>query len=375
MDSTAAAPFLYPAASEAALKNQYVGRKLSDIPTPAAVIDRAVARKNCDQMLKATRTLGVGFRPHVKTHKLLYGLPLPPSQAQRLGHLGKQLGVGSIGVLIDHPQQLQALKTLRLVAGFPAHIFIKIDTGYHRAGVDINASLLKDIVATISTDSEPSGNGVLKGFYSHAGHSYGGDSEEAALELLTKEIERSKTAATDSIGNRFGGRQFILSVGATPTATSVQNLFERNLTSAENPNLQEQLQSLEQMITQVKRTHTIELHAGVYTLLDLQQLATRARPHIEFTELGLSVLAEVASIYPDREPPEVLIAAGSLALGREPCKSYSGWGRVADWGIPAHYEGGHSGWIVNRVSQEHGILRKESPQKHSSVPDVQIGQK
>lgn len=292
-----------------------------------------------------------------------------------MGHLGKQLGVGSISVLIDHPQQLQALKTFKLAAGFPAHIFIKIDTGYHRAGVDANASLFEDIVNTISTESEPSGDGVLKGFYSHAGHSYSGDSEEAALELLTKEIEQSKTASTDAIGNRFGGRQFILSVGATPTAISVQNLFDRNLASPESSRLQEQLQKLEQTITQIKRTHTIELHAGVYTLLDLQQLATRARPHRAFLDLGLSVLAEVASIYPERETPEVLIAAGSLALGREPCKSYSGWGIVAHWGMSAHHEEVHSGWIVNRVSQEHGILRKESPQTHSSVPDLQIGQK
>jgi len=88
MDRAVAAPFLYPAASEAALKSQYVGRTLSEIPTPAAVIDRAVARKNCDRMLKATGRLGVAFRPHVKTHKVscsaffCYGaVPFVPGEA------------------------------------------------------------------------------------------------------------------------------------------------------------------------------------------------------------------------------------------------------------------------------------------------------
>ncbi len=70
MDTFGAAAFLYPNASEAALKSQYVGKKLVEIPTPAAVIDRAVAAKNCNQMLEAARALGVEFRPHVKTHKV-----------------------------------------------------------------------------------------------------------------------------------------------------------------------------------------------------------------------------------------------------------------------------------------------------------------
>ena len=182
------------------------------------------------------------------------------------------------------------------MAGFPAQIFIKIDTGYHRAGVDTEASLFQDIVDTIFSKYEPSGDGVLGGFYSHSGHSYGGDSEEAAIELLTQEIELSAAAATKAIRNRDLAGNVVLSVGATPTASSVQNIFNKALQSTGNPGLLEQLRKLENTISEVSRHYTIELHAGVYTLLDLQQLATRALPYKDLSDLGLSVLTEVASV-------------------------------------------------------------------------------
>ena len=40
------------------------------MPTPAAVIDVAIAARNCSGMLQAADKLGVLFRPHVKTHKV-----------------------------------------------------------------------------------------------------------------------------------------------------------------------------------------------------------------------------------------------------------------------------------------------------------------
>lgn len=70
MNAPIAAPLLYPAVSEAALKSQYRGSNIRDLPTPAAIIDRAVAVRNCTDMLDAARSLELEFRPHVKTHKV-----------------------------------------------------------------------------------------------------------------------------------------------------------------------------------------------------------------------------------------------------------------------------------------------------------------
>ena len=68
-----------PLPSTAALQLQYVGKKLSEVPTPAVVIDRAVAKKNCNDMLDVCQKLGVSFRAHVKSHKVGHGPTHDPS--------------------------------------------------------------------------------------------------------------------------------------------------------------------------------------------------------------------------------------------------------------------------------------------------------
>jgi hypothetical protein len=76
--SSFTAPSFYLSPSKAALQLQYVGKDLREIPTPAAVLDLAPFRRNCKAMLEATKALGLGFRAHVKTHKVC----MPPRNHQ-----------------------------------------------------------------------------------------------------------------------------------------------------------------------------------------------------------------------------------------------------------------------------------------------------
>ena len=61
---------LFPCVSKEELGKAFIGKRLGDVPTPAAVLDRAVVERNCRQMLEACQALDVDFRPHVKTHKV-----------------------------------------------------------------------------------------------------------------------------------------------------------------------------------------------------------------------------------------------------------------------------------------------------------------
>lgn len=70
--SSLTAPLLYPSPSEAALKLQYVGKKIQDVQAPAVIIDAAVVRRNCRLMLETAEKLNVDFRAHVKTHKVRF---------------------------------------------------------------------------------------------------------------------------------------------------------------------------------------------------------------------------------------------------------------------------------------------------------------
>ena len=308
----------------------------------------------------------------------MYGVPLPSSQIERLAALAEILGPGSISVMIDHRDQLNQLVRFKDLTGHRVGIFVKIDTGYGRAGISEDmVKWFPDIEAQILD-----GVCCFDGFYSHAGHSYSAKNNAEAISHLVHEIEELQRvgARAASLGLRAttdDGR-FVLSVGATPSATSIQSLI------GDQGIQNDGRRALRKLIQNVEKRFVLELHAGVYPILDMQQLATRASPSatqqkinamrssISHSDIALTILAEVSSVYPDRHPEEALVAAGTLALGREPCKSYDGWGIVSamtssDANIPTHV----GGWKVARISQEHGILQPIS--KDEVYPVLKVG--
>lgn len=191
--------------------------------------------------------------------------------------------------------------------------------------------------------------------------------------------------------------RYVLSVGATPTATSVENMISE---SAEGLSIRSQglFAEVKRLFQEVNQCYVLELHAGVYPILDMQQLATHASPSaipdnpvtpksdITTADVALTILAEVISTYEERggrdgiNTPEALIAGGTLALGHDACKSYKGWGIVSDWGMNSagQVEGnkeGRSGWQVGRISQEHGVLTEDTMISGMSMAPLTVGQK
>jgi hypothetical protein len=60
----------YPVSPLDALKAQYIGQHVANLPTPAIILDRSKIVRNCNAMLQVCSKLGVGFRAHVKSHKV-----------------------------------------------------------------------------------------------------------------------------------------------------------------------------------------------------------------------------------------------------------------------------------------------------------------
>ncbi|KAL9576876.1 MAG: hypothetical protein Q9212_006749, partial [Teloschistes hypoglaucus] len=267
---------------------------------------------------------------------VLYGVPIPPSAVRRLSQIGKQLSPGSVSVLVDHCDQLKHLSVFKEDTGYPLHVFIKIDTGYGRAGVVTESSQFRQLLSHLLNDSNLSGHAKFSGLYSHSGHSYAVNTASQAINVLVKEIESLSQVSNHikSLYDDLVNQSLTLSVGATPTATSVKSLVHAAAGDRATGSSEDNV--LRRCIHNVKVNHDIlELHAGVYAFLDLQQLATQASPSaanpsaglgLSTTDIAFTVLAEVVSFYEERNSPEALIAAGTLALGREPCKSYQGWG-------------------------------------------------
>ncbi|KAJ5613152.1 hypothetical protein N7510_006346 [Penicillium lagena] len=391
--------------SEEDLREYYVGKDLNDVPKPSAVLDAAIIKRHCEQMLRTMKVLNVGFRAHVKTHKthhvaalqvgddenspanfiastvfeieslqllfaelgqhgravnVLYGIPLPPSQVERLAAVASLLGKNSVTVMIDHPDQLAALEKFAALAGFPACVFLKIDTGYHRAGLP-PASLNKNGLLEKLAAAEQAGHAKVLGLYSHSSLSYAGTTADEAMNHLVSEITGCVEALKQNrhLLPQDKDRELVISVGASPQVVSSQNLVADEPLSAEAQKLKELLRNPD---SDPNSNVKIELHAGVYPILDMQQLSTNARGRATNPEheVAISVLAEVCSVYNDgeRSKPEALLAAGTLALGREPCPSYRGWGTLSSWRQEAN-PGSSDRLIVDRISQEHAIVSWE----------------
>lgn len=252
-------------------------------------------------------------------------------------------------------------------------IFLKINMGGNRAGV-IPSTPDCDTLVTSLLELSNSKHCTFHGLYSHAGHSYASQAQAQALNYLRLELEALLVVTSSIHAHPLSSptKPLILSVGATPTTTSVRNLLLHPSTPEhEHIETPETLaiHALRGTLTVLSSIHThIEIHAGVYPILDVQQLATHALPtaSLSYDNLALTILAEVASLYPSRgltatPTHEALISCGSLAIGRETCKAYPGFGILTPWNrpgvsLPDQPIENHSGWALGRISQEHGIL-------------------
>lgn len=286
--------------------------------------------------------------------------------------------------MIDHEQQFGKLESLMHGSGgIIPHVFIKIDMGGRRAGISPGTEQFHEVM-TAALHHHGRGLCKIVGLYSHAGHSYGGDSAAAATRMLIEELSALLTAAEYLQKFSQASLSLTLSVGATPTALSIQNV---ELAAAASSDVQEATTQLSFTFDKIRQEgHKIEIHAGVYPLLDLQQLAAHSltTSQLSWSNLALTVLAEVISVYPGRGTngtDEYLINAGSLALGREFCKAYDGFAKVTPWAregvaMPTCEVEDDHGWQVGRISQEHGILtwsgKAEDAEKD---PGFTIGQK
>lgn len=136
-----------------------------------------------------------------------------------------------------------------------------------------------NLVTQVLDVGEKSADMNFRGQYSHAGHSYGGSSASQAMDLLIEEIE-SLWKASESIKNRhpkIAHQRPTLSVAANPTAPSDPSLSQAD-DGSESEGIQ-QTDAFKDCIHSVKSNQDrLELHAGVYPFIDMQQLGGSGQP-------------------------------------------------------------------------------------------------
>lgn len=325
-----------------------IGRhmNIADLPTPALLLDAARMRRNASRMGRRARELGARLRPHVKTHKcvevaraqtaghfggitvstlaearafaeagfrdITYAVPIEPGKFAPAAELARR--IESFAVVTDAMTVPSLLDEAARRAGVTFDVFLEVDCGDHRCGVDPAAPESIEIALEITGSRRLRFAGIL----THAGHSYRCHTREEVLEVARAERD-VMTAMTERL-HASGIDVPVVSIGSTPTITAVDHLDGID-----------------------------EVRPGNYIFFDEFQTAIGScAPE----ECAVSVLAAV--VHRDRSRGTVVLDAGALALSKDTGARHvdpsCGFGRVVA------LDGTCLGLRVASLSQEHAVI-------------------
>jgi len=338
------------------MKNNVMTLDLLD--TPAAVIDIPRMQKNIVSMQQHMHSLGVNFRPHVKTTKcvevvraqiaagakgitvstlkeaevffaagivdILYAVGIDPSKLARAMALKKK-GC-DLKLVVDNPAAAVAVGEFVRKHGIPFEVWIEVDTDGHRSGITPGEDTLLE-VGKILCDANVTVGGVM----THAGSSYELDTQQALQALAEQERAGCLQAAQRlrDIGVACEG----VSVGSTPTAITARNL-----------------------------DGVTEVRAGVYVMFDL---VMRNVGVCTFDDIALSVLTTVIGHQPEKG--WAILDAGWMAMSRD--RGTSKQSHDFGYGQPCTLDGSPiSDYVLSGANQEHGILSPAASQASGHLP-------
>lgn len=321
--------------------------RLEQLKTPAALIQKDRLEANCRRMGKRIRELGVDLRPHVKSHKcaevarlqveghpggitvstlaearffaengfddVTWAFPLVPERLDEVAELSRR--VNRLNLLLDHPTALTALDAYGTTHGLRFPVFLEVDCGDHRGGVDPMSDDATEIARALAAADAIDFRGLL----THAGHSYAAKDREAIARVAVEERDMTVTLATRL--RQAGVAVDELSVGSTPTMTTADDL-----------------------------TGITEARPGNYVFFDAFQAAIGS---CSLDAVAFSILATIVGSYPARRT--LVVNAGTLAISKDPGPCHvdpdCGYGVVCSpAGTPI------PGLKLDNLSQEHGEI-------------------
>lgn len=320
------------------------------IITPTLLIDQAKCLANIEKMAAKVKRNEVVFRPHFKTH-----------QSHEIGRWFRNFGVQAITVSsfqmaeyfaadgwtditvafpvnileIDRINQLAKNIQLNLVVESvevihfieenlqsPVAIFLKIDAGYHRTGIEINDTIY---ISTILDKLEKAKNLEFSGFLVHSGHSYKCSSETEIL-AIHKQSKRKLLELKAAFLHRYPNLK--LSIGDTPICSVAEDF-----------------------------SFADEIRPGNFAFYDVMQ-SLIGSCHLE--DISVALACPVVAIHPKRN--EIVIYGGGVHFSKDwvnlPNTNQPFYGYLAklsdspkdSWTILSTQN------YVKSLSQEHGIV-------------------
>src|SRR5437879_1550225 len=181
-----------------------------DIETPALLLHLDVVERNIGRMADRAKGLGVALRPHAKTHKcvelarqqlehgaqgltvstlveaevfaragvtdLTWAFPIDPSHVAPARRIAEQTGA-TLRVVVDDQ------RTARVLAGSGLHVWLKVDCGNHRAGVEPAAPYGLEVARELARDRGLTFDSIL----SHAGPGYRTQNKQEDAQVAQQE--------------------------------------------------------------------------------------------------------------------------------------------------------------------------------------------
>src|SRR5213594_281705 len=315
---------------------------VTEVETPALLLHLDVVERNVTRMAERARRLGVRLRPHAKTHKCVElarlqarhgaeGLTVAtlveaevftragfgdvtwafPIDARHIAHARRivQDTGATLRVVVDDLAAATAL------AGSGLHVWLKVDCGYHRAGVDPASPYALEVARELARERGLAFEGIL----SHSGHAYRTTNRGEAARVAEEERRVMVGFAERLRAEGIAVRE--ISVGSTPSMVAAEDL-----------------------------TGVTEARPGNYVFYDRTMvLIGCCAPE----DVGVTVLASVVSHQPGAS--HFIVDAGALELSKDVGPTHlnlpPSMGLVRD----------RPELTVATLSQEHGLIRAESP--------------
>jgi D-serine deaminase-like pyridoxal phosphate-dependent protein len=327
---------------------------VDDLKTPAFLVHLPKLMTNIRRMKARARKHHVSLRPHVKTHKtveiarmqvpeetsgitvstlaeaqfyqkagfddITYAFPITPNKISEAADLAGRMK--SLHLLLDRQETAEALETYGRDNNVSFSVFLKVDCGYHRAGVDPASPESVRLAEKIQASEYIEFKGIL----THAGHSY-----HCRNPQEISEIARQERDVMVKFAQRLDHQGIVcdtVSVGSTPTA--VHNRGWQGVT---------------------------EIRPGNYAFFDKFQADVGS---CRLEDAAATVLTSVVSHYPRHN--QILIDAGALALSKDPGAVH------VDQDVVYGAVPGNPGLKLFSISQEHGLITSQKPIAFKDFP-------
>jgi D-serine deaminase-like pyridoxal phosphate-dependent protein len=311
------------------------------LDTPALLVDVTRMGRNLSRVSGDLARAGVAVRPHWKTSKCLevarrqlsqgaVGFTCStPGEVRALGEAGirgllwAHLPVGAPKVafaveavrrygatlIVDSGDVAGPLDAALYKAGLVADVFLEVDTGLGRTGVD--PSLAVAVAARLATLPPLR----LRGVMTHEGHLYGFGHDRAGLDAAAVRSAQTLVGVAEALRGA-GHAVDVVSVGSTPGL-------------AAGPYV----------------SGVTEARPGTYVFEDGNQIRLGT---CTVDDCALTVLARVVST---QRTATAIIDAGSKAMSSDAVSAETGYGLVLDLdGVPL------TGVTFPRANEEHGFL-------------------